>query len=262
MLGMRARRVEEARIAVVPVDEPQSGILDAKRVKPIENRHAGGVERGKPRRQAGLANMAHDRVEQIDDLPDGRRQRVGRERNALCSRVSLHSFPRDRILVVVHERLHEELVAEQSPIDDLVRLGRAHDVVTPRAGARLDLRLRRDELRRLDVELLRSGLDADAREIDLAARTGALGSGNEEHVGDAGQVRRQRGTGVRRGLLGAALLRQPLLCGGGPPVIGRRGAEERQLHLQAPHRFAGRVLSRLARELLHELRVEVAHLHE
>jgi hypothetical protein len=187
---------------------------------------------------------------------------LGRERNALCARVSLRPFPRERILVVVHKRLHEELVAEQSPIDDLVRLGRAHDVVTPRAGARLDLRLRRDELRRLDVELVRRGLDADARESDLAARTRALASGHEEHVGDAGQVRRHRGTGVRRGLLGAALFRQPLIHGGGPPVLGRRGAEERQLHLQAPHRFAGRVLSRLARELLHQLRVEVAHLHE
>jgi hypothetical protein len=91
---------------------------------------------------------------------------------------------------VVRERLHEKLIAEDAAIEDLVPPVGRHDVLAAlRAAARLDLCLRDNELRRPDVELLRCRLDADARDLDVAERADAVGSGNEQHVWDARQVR-------------------------------------------------------------------------
>jgi hypothetical protein len=65
---------------------------------------------------------------------------------------------------VADERLHEEFVAEDAAIDDLVPLVRRHDVLAELgAAARVDLGLRDDELRRLDVELLRRRLGRSSR---------------------------------------------------------------------------------------------------
>ncbi len=67
-----------------------------------------------------------------------------------CAGVSLHALPGHRVLVVVDEGLHEQLVAEDAAVEDLVALVGGHDVlVALGAGARLELRLRHDELRRL-----------------------------------------------------------------------------------------------------------------
>jgi hypothetical protein len=71
--GVCARRVEKARVAVVPLDEPERAAPNAERVERIEHRHARGVERGEARRQARLADVAHDRVGQIDYATKGKR---------------------------------------------------------------------------------------------------------------------------------------------------------------------------------------------
>jgi hypothetical protein len=85
---------------------------------------------------------------------------------------------------VVDQRLHEQLVAEDTAVDDLVGHGRRHDVMSALgAGARLDLRLPHDVLGRLDVELLGRRLEADTLGFALAVRTRALGVGHQPHVG-------------------------------------------------------------------------------
>jgi hypothetical protein len=122
--------------------------------------------------------------------------------------------------------------------------------------------LRDDEPRGLYIELFGCRLDADAAHLDVAMGATALGLGHQHHVGHARQVRRQKGAAVSRGFLGAALLRLLVLGQRGLRVVGRRRIEQRQLHLQPAHRLARRALARLARELLHQLRVEVAHPRE
>jgi hypothetical protein len=160
-------------------------------MKRVEHGHTRGVERGEARRQAAVTDVPHDRVEQIDHSTDRGGDRVGGEGDVLLPGVAIHAFPGHCVVVVVDERLHEQLVAEDAAVEHFVALVRRHDVlVAPGTGACLELRLQHDELRRSNVELLGRGLDADARDLDVTVRARELVGGDLSHVGHARQVRR------------------------------------------------------------------------
>jgi hypothetical protein len=262
VLGVSTRRIQKARVAVIALEEPERAALDAQRVGPIEHRHARGVERGEARGQSALADMSDDRVEQIDHLADRRSERVGRQRHVLLAGVSLHALEGHGVLVVIDQRLHQKLVAENATVDGFVgRVGR-HNVIAARTGARLDLGLRHDERQGTHVELFGGGLDGDALGLHVTVRTRALGVVDEKHVGHPRQVGGQLGSAVRGRFFSAALFGLLVLGRCRLAVIGRRRDPKGQLHLQPAHRLIRRAFARRARELLHQLRVEIAHSHQ
>ena len=147
VVGVPRRRVDEARISMVPLDEPERGCPDPERVQGVEERHAGRVERGEVGAERALHDVGGDGIEEIDDAAGARGEGVGGERDALLSRRALHALPGDGVVVVVDDRLDEQLVAEDAAIEHLVLLGRGVRVlVAVLAGARLALNLADHEL--------------------------------------------------------------------------------------------------------------------
>src|SRR5690606_9600507 len=94
------------------LDEPERTALDAERMGRVEHGDARGVERGEGRRQALVTHVTYDGLEEIDELTDGRGERIGGQRHTLLASVARHAFPGHRILVVVNQGLHDKLVPQ------------------------------------------------------------------------------------------------------------------------------------------------------
>lgn len=162
VIVMAAGGVQETRVAMRPLDEPERTASNSQWVQRVKHRHARGIQRGECRRQARLAYVAHHGVEQVDDAPHAGGQGIGRQRHVLLASAAHDAFPGGRLVVVIDQGLYQELIAQQAPVEHLVAFGRrAHVRVALLANDRFALLLSHDEPRGLDVELL-GRLEADA----------------------------------------------------------------------------------------------------
>jgi hypothetical protein len=265
VMRMAALGVQEVRVTVVALQEPQRAGAQAERVLDVEHGDRGCIQPEVARTQCAMGDVGDDRIQQVDRSATRRSERVRRQRHAVRPCVALHAFPGHAVSVMVDERLHDQLVAEHAAVDDFVRSRCVDDVlVTALASNDLGSLLDHDEAGGSQLELL-ALLDGHVGRFDVAVRTHALRLRNAAVVAHTLQVRRQLRAAVWMRSLGTALLGLLLLrlgagvALGALDIVSRLGSPERQLHLQTAHRLARRSLAPRGFEPSTQLGVQVAH---